>query len=191
MKWGTLSEVEFRHAAAVVLDEIGHAIGSASYEDVNRLFCEIQSARRVFLAGAGRSRQMLGAFAMRLMHIGFTAHMVGDVTTPAIGAKDLLIVASGSGETSTVVVIAEKARKAGARIVLITARRFSTLKKIAETSVVLPVPGLEAVTSQQVGAAAFEQVVLILGDVLIMLLAKAQGMDEANTSLQARHANLE
>ena len=40
--------------------------------DIRALIEEIQNADRIFLAGAGRSGLMIRAFAMRLMHIGFT-----------------------------------------------------------------------------------------------------------------------
>jgi 6-phospho-3-hexuloisomerase len=55
---------------------------------------------------------MMRAFAMRLMHIGFQVHVAGDVTTPAIRGGNLLIIGSGSGETSGLVSMAAKARSA-------------------------------------------------------------------------------
>ena len=36
--------------------------------------------------------------AMRLMHVGFEAHVVGEATTPSIAEGDRLMVFSGSGE---------------------------------------------------------------------------------------------
>jgi 6-phospho-3-hexuloisomerase len=46
--------------------------------------------------------------AMRFMHLGYTVFIVE--TTPAILEGDLLLVASGSGTTSSVVSSAEKAK---------------------------------------------------------------------------------
>ena len=68
----------------------------------------ILSADRIFVTGAGRSLLALRAIAMRFMHLGLTAYVVGDVTTPAFGAGDLLIAGSGSGTTGSVVRVAEK-----------------------------------------------------------------------------------
>jgi 6-phospho-3-hexuloisomerase len=48
--------------------------------------------------------------AMRFMHLGYTVFIVGETNTPAILEGDLLLVASGSGTTSSVVSSAEKAK---------------------------------------------------------------------------------
>jgi 6-phospho-3-hexuloisomerase len=48
--------------------------------------------------------------AMRFMHLGYTVFIVGETNTPAILEGDLLLVASGSGTTSSVVSSAEKLR---------------------------------------------------------------------------------
>jgi len=61
------------------------------------------------------------AFAMRLMHLGFTVYAVGDVTTPAISAEDCLVAISGSGETKTVTLAAETSASVGATVIAITA----------------------------------------------------------------------
>ena len=196
MKQTAVSDVEFRRATITVLSEIESILNGVRYEDIHPLLCAISKARRVFLSGAGRSRQMLSAFAMRLMHLGFSVYMVGDVITPAIEADDLLIVASGSGETSTVVAVAQKAYKVGAKIALLTTRRSSTLQRVAEIVIVLAASRgrqgvIEAIKSMQVGASAFEQATLLLCDTMILLLAQTQGIDTANKLLQERHANLE
>lgn len=60
---------------------------------------EIRNSDRIFVVGTGRSELVGKAFAMRLMHLGFNVHVVGEVTTPAIRDKDCLIAISGSGET--------------------------------------------------------------------------------------------
>jgi 6-phospho-3-hexuloisomerase len=46
--------------------------------------------------------------AMRFMHLGYTVFIVGETNTPIL--EDLLLVASGSGTTSSVVSSAEKAK---------------------------------------------------------------------------------
>jgi hypothetical protein len=57
----------------------------------------ILAANRVFVVGAGRTGLALKMAAMRLMHLGLVVHVAGEVTSPAIGRCDLLLVASGSG----------------------------------------------------------------------------------------------
>jgi 6-phospho-3-hexuloisomerase len=53
------------------------------------------------------------------MHLGYTVFIVGETNTPAILEGDLLLVASGSGTTSSVVSSAEKESKA--TVIAITA----------------------------------------------------------------------
>lgn len=76
----------------------------------------MDEASRIFLVGAGRSGLVGRFFAMRLMHLGKQVYMVGDTTTPSIQQHDLLIAVSGSGNTQSVVVMAEKARHMGAKV---------------------------------------------------------------------------
>ena len=54
---------------------------------------------------------MIRGLAMRLMHMGYTSFVVGETITPAIQPGDLLVIASGSGSTETLTVIAEKCKK--------------------------------------------------------------------------------
>jgi 6-phospho-3-hexuloisomerase len=54
------------------------------------------------------------------MHLGYTVFIVGETNTPAILEGDLLLVASGSGTTSSVVSSAEKA-KIKSTVIAITA----------------------------------------------------------------------
>ena len=60
------------------------------------------------------------ALGMRLMHLGKTVYVVGETTTPSIAAEDLLILGSGSGRTTGLLAMAEKARSRGAQIMLFT-----------------------------------------------------------------------
>lgn len=70
----------------------------------------ILSKQNVSFVGAGRTGLALKMTAMRFMHLGFKVHVVGETTTPAILENDLLIVGSGSGTTSTLVLATEKAK---------------------------------------------------------------------------------
>ena len=45
---------------------------------------KIVKAKRIFLAGAGRSLLMVKCCAMRLMQLGFTAYVPGETVTPSI-----------------------------------------------------------------------------------------------------------
>lgn len=92
----------------------------------------ITSARRIFLAGAGRSGLVARAFGMRLMHLGFTVYIVGEVITPAIKEGDLLIIVSGSGQTSSMVAAMRTAKGKGAKVAALTSFPESPVGKGAD-----------------------------------------------------------
>lgn len=106
-------------------------------DKLNKFIRFIEEARRIFLVGIGRSGLVAKAFAMRLMHLGYTAFVIGETTTPRIETQDLLVAISGSGETGFVVAIAKKAREIGAKVVSITSTENSSLSKLSDFSIIL------------------------------------------------------
>lgn len=152
----------------------------------------ILDARRVFVLGLGRSGFILRMFAMRLMQVGLEAHVVGDATTPAIGAGDLLIALSGSGRTETVVNLARKAHGYGARVLAITSGATTPLAELADVVVIAPAASVKTdpLTPTRLPLAnALEQAMAIYLDCVGAMLAEARGQD--NVALMQRHANLE
>jgi len=91
-----------------------------SDEDVENFIEKLLKAKRIYVMGAGRSGLVAKAFAMRLMHLGLEAFVVGETITPALNAGDIIIIFSGSGRTRTGADIAETAKEIGAKICLIT-----------------------------------------------------------------------
>ena len=57
----------------------------------------IMGSKNIFVTGAGRSGLAAKAFAMRLMHLGLSAYVVGETISPAIYADDCIGAISGSG----------------------------------------------------------------------------------------------
>jgi 6-phospho-3-hexuloisomerase len=98
---------------------------------------EMLSARRVYVAGAGRSGLVSRAFAMRLMHIGFESYVIGETITPAFSQGDTLVAFSGSGETNSIFDICETAKELGGRLCLITSSPDSRIARIADCIVML------------------------------------------------------
>jgi len=94
---------------------------------------------KVLVMGAGRSGLVGRAFAMRLLHLGYNAYVLGDTIVPAIGEKDIAIAISGSGRTRLILTAAEAAKEAKAKLVAITSYPDSPLAKIAD--IVVEVPG--------------------------------------------------
>lgn len=152
----------------------------------------IQHAKRVFITAAGRSGFAMQSAAMRLMHLGLTVYYVGDTTSPAIGTGDLLIAASGSGTTGSIVKAVEKSIGAGANVVGITTNAESALAKLCNHLVLVPAAEKEdhsKKVSTQYAGSLFEQFLLLLSDAVFQSLWKLSG--QPAEELWKRHANLE
>jgi len=155
------------------------------------LTSSILAAKRVFVCGAGRSLLMMRAFAMRLMHIGVEAYVVGETITPAIADGDLLIAGSGSGQTRVTLATIQAAAVRGARTAVITAHGDSEIAKACDLVVVVPLPATDETgsTSRQPLGSLFEQSLLVVGDVLVLGLMERLGT--TNEQMWMRHTNLE
>jgi 6-phospho-3-hexuloisomerase len=97
-----------------VLSEVTACVRQVSAESLTQAEMLIETAPRIFVAGAGRSGLCMRAFAMRLMHLGKIVYVVGETITPSILTADLLILGSGSGRTTGLLGVAEMARRQGA-----------------------------------------------------------------------------
>lgn len=168
-----------------ILDRVDDASAEAMVD-------AILGAQRVYVVALGRSGMLARMFAMRLMQIGLTAHVVGDVTTPAISAGDLLIAISGSGRTETVVAMARKAGGFGAGVLAITSSASTPLAELANGVVILPAVSIKSDVSTPTRlplANALEQAMAIYLDCVGAMLAERCGQD--NAAMMRRHANLE
>lgn len=187
-----MNSVEIAYQAA---SELAETVKKIDVKQVEEFIHQIRTSQRIFVTGAGRSLLMLKGFAMRLMHIGFEVYVVGEVTTPAFLPGDVLIVASASGETKTLISHAAKAKELGGTVVALTIFEQSFLGNLADAIVKIPaytdkLP--ESRLNQKgilPGGSLFEEAVLLLGDSLIVALAKDQKIDTSRAF--EKHANLE
>jgi len=181
----------FHDEAAEILAEQVEAIARVDDAAVRGLLEAIDRAQRVFLLGEGRSGLVGRMFAMRLMHLGNQAFVVGETTTPSIAEGDLLIAISGSGETGAVVMMAESARRTGAQVAAVTANAESRLAGLADPIVLLPTQHkLQGASSRQYGGSLFEQTTLLLFETMVSMLAAGEAAT-GYASLAKRHTNLE
>lgn len=177
-----------------ILKELRHTLEAIDPTEVTALIEAIGRAPRIFVAGAGRSGLVMRGFAMRLMHLGYNVHAVGETTTPAIAAGDLLLIGSGSGSTAGPLQSAQTASSIGATIALVTIHRESPIARLADhvLSIQAPTPKLEQATgfrSVQPMGSLFEQSLGLLLDALIMQSMAKTGQDQS--TMFGRHANLE
>lgn len=178
-----------------VLSEITACVRQVRAESLVQAGKLIESASRIFVAGAGRSGLCMRAFGMRLMHLGKNVYVVGETTTPSIAAADLLIVGSGSGRTASLLSMAGQAQRSEARILLFTTDAASPLADMADHRIVIRAPSYRAyegshdLTSVQPLGTLFEQSMFILCDSLILALMQRTGVSAVE--MFERHANLE
>lgn len=177
-----------------IIGELAENAGRVSTQEMEKVAELIRGAGKVFVAGAGRSGFVARAFANRLMHLGLSVYFVGEPTTPAIGAGDLLVIGSGSGETGSLVVMARKAKKLGARLATLTIHPEATIGSLADAVIVIPgaTPKsalADTVKSVQPMGNAFEQMCWLVYDAIIMILMDV--MDKKEDEMFKLHANLE
>lgn len=187
--------MQIKEILSGITEELSECFLGLHEEQLKELETKIKSADKIFVAGAGRSLLMIRGLAMRLMHMGFQAYVVGETVTPAIEKDDLLIIASGSGTTATLVVMAEKCKSIGAELALITTMPLSAIGKLADTIVVVDAATTKCddniKKSFQLGANTFEQSVLLIGDAIIIDIISDEPLEEKNKALMKKHANLE
>ncbi len=178
--------------------------GSISDDDVRSFIHELLQAKRIYVIGAGRSGLVAKAFAMRLMHLGLQAYVVGETITPALHKGDVMVIFSGSGKTKTVADLAETAKDIGAHICLITSNADSRIGKISDCIVIIEHQrdnvendAMEFDIRQMMGdhksfaplGTLFETASMIFADAVVSRLMEITKTDE--TALKNRHTNIE
>ena len=188
----------------LMASKIRDTAAGISDSETDTFLSEILNAERIYVMGAGRSGLVAKAFAMRLMHLGFIAYVVGETITPAMRQKDLLVILSGSGMTKTIADIADTAKEIGGRIALITSNRDSRIGKIADAIVIIENQRDEVsdetaefeirqMTGEHKSFAPlgtlFETAAMVFADACISRLMEISKIDEKE--LKNRHANIE
>lgn len=117
-----------------LVELISKNLSEVSEDQVERCTELILSHRdkKIFIMGAGRSGLVGRAFAVRLLHLGYRVHVVGETIIPSVSKDDLLIAISGSGSTMLVMTAVDAAKHVGATIIGITSYLDSPLGKIAD-----------------------------------------------------------
>ena len=186
-----------------ILDNIEKAEEYLEEERIDEFEDTIINAKNVFVTGAGRSGLAAKAFAMRLMHLGLSAYVVGETISPAIHEEDCIVAISGSGETNTIVSAAKIAKTGGSKILAVTSYPESTLGQLADCY--LFVKGRTNQEEDDVNymkrqihgnytsltplGTAFELTTLVFLDAIVSELMEK--MKQTESDLKSRHAVLE
>jgi 6-phospho-3-hexuloisomerase len=175
-----------------ILAELDGVFSRVDDKEVDALCDAILGARRIALFGLGREGLAMRSFAMRLMHLGFNSAVVFDMTTPPVGPGDLFLVSCGPGHLPTAEALLDVAKKAGAKLLVLTSRPDGPAPRMADLRVYLPAQTMaeaEGSSSKQAMGSAFEQSLWILFDALVPRLQAATG--QTLDDVRARHTNLE
>ena len=182
-----------KEITAKAVAEVAEMLSRIAQQQEEAVCDAILEARRIYVAGAGRAGNLMKGFGMRMMHMDLKSYVVGESVTPAIGAGDLLIIGSGSGETGSMVSSATKAKKLGAKVAIITASPDSTVARMADYVVYIPaiskMVSHDEVPSFPPMANVFEQSMLFLQDAITMTLMSR--LNKTSDQMMLNHANLE
>jgi len=147
---------------------------------------------RIFIYGAGRSGFIGRCFAQRLMHLGIKSCFVTDAVTYRYSKGDLLVLISGSGETTSPKAIAEEARKIGGKIALLTGNPKSTIAMVSDLTIKIEGKSKEKAITQETLApftSLFDISTLSILDSIGASLMLVLGVTEKN--IDERHASIE
>ncbi len=181
----------YKDLVSIVIDENRKALEAVDENELQNLIHAIKNANCIQVFGMGRMKCSVRAFVMRLMHMGFDAHVVYDTTCPNIGEGDLLI--ANAACTTIGYTVMQFAKKAGAKVTAITANPDSKAGRLCDFTVCLPAQvhgGREyEQPSKQPMAAAFEQSIFLLEDIIIQMLMQECEITEAQ--MAKKHTNID
>ena len=185
---------------------IGNIVSAEEFldeESIDKFENIIIESENVFVTGAGRSGLDAKAFAMRLMHLGLSAYVVGETISPAINEEDCIIAISGSGETNTIVSAVKIAKNRGSKVLVVTSYPESNLGQLADSCLLVKGRTKKEVddenymkrqiygnyTSLTPLGTAFELTTLVFLDSIVSELMEK--MHQTESDLKARHTVLE
>ncbi len=185
---------EYKRIYETIIDEHQKVFEKQDLKQLRKFMDLIIEHDRIFLMGVGREGIATQSFAMRLMHLGKESHWIWDDTTPGMEKGDLFIVTNGSGKIGHIHYVAEKAKKTGAKIVVVTGSPNEKTPKLGDD--VLFVPAFvyngtddRVVSSIQPMGNLFEQHLFLIFDIIIMMLQKE--LDLSHEEMSSRHRNIE
>ena len=166
---------------------------------LNEVVSLILSVKKIYVLGIGHSGFFGKILSMKLNHVGLRAYTVFDEINPPFEKDDLFIAISQSGQTKTIIALAEKARNLGGKVLGISSASDSALTKISD--VLLKVDkraenvsfsALASIGEKQhenLSGTLFGFNIYVLFYALVIMIAEQRG--ETAESIDGRHANLQ
>ena len=185
--------------AARALDEVAAAVRSVSSEELDAIAAELVAARRIACYAGGREGLVLRGLVMRLFHAGLDVHYVGEMTCPAVGPGDVVVLSCGPGRISTVEALAGVALRDGARVLYLTAQpgeppadRAHHVVTVRAQTMADDLPDGVAVSASPAVlpmGSAYEIALFVLVDLITNRVRARRG--ESTEEMRSRHTNLE
>jgi 6-phospho-3-hexuloisomerase len=183
----------FRDLTRSALADAGRVIEHLEATAFESFAQAIANAKTIALHGLGREGLQMKGLGMRLFHLGLDAHVVGEMTTPPVGAGDLLICSAGPGDFATIAALMKIAEDAGAKTAIVTAQPSSNLAKSADHVLHIPAQTMAddqgTKTSVLPMGSLFELSQMLVFELLVLRLRDLKG--ETAASMRQRHTNLE
>lgn len=183
----------YKNCCDLILDECRAVLAAVNAGAIGHYLDLLLQAEKVFFVGTGRVHLSLSSTAVRYRHLNIDSFVVGQIGSPPIGAADLLVAASGSGESVVPIAMAMLAKAKGAKIAHIGSNPHSTLAQLSDLFVRIPANTKLALDGEMYSAqpmtSLFEQALLLFGDAIAYMIVREKALDPA--SLWKMHSNLE
>jgi 6-phospho-3-hexuloisomerase len=176
------------------LDELGAVLSRVDRGAIDQACRMLAEARRIAVYGCGREALQMKGFAMRLFHLGLPVSVVGDMTAPALGERDVFFASSGPGETATVLTLMKVAHGARAKNLLVTAQPQASASHLADFMLLIPAQtmaddqGARRTLVLPMGS-VFEGALFLLFEIMVLRLRDMLGVSPE--AMRARHTNME
>jgi 6-phospho-3-hexuloisomerase len=174
------------------LQEIADAVHSVSDTEIDGVVDELLEARRIACYAGGREGLVMRGLVMRLFHAGLDVHYVGEMTCPAVGPGDLLVLSCGPGRISMVEALAGVAKRDGARVLYLTAQPQNPPAEQADRVVRITAQTMaddrESAAALPMGS-TYEIALFVLVDLITNRVRRRR--TESVEELRSRHTNLE
>lgn len=182
---------DFATQSSMIIKEISSTTAMIDANSVNDFIKRILQSKQIFCYGAGRSGIILKTLCMRLNHLGLNAFYIGEIPCPPAHSGDLFICISGSGETETVISLANEAKRIGCRVACITTDHSSNLRSISDSHILIKAPDklINDIETMQPMRTLFEQVSFIICETISLMIKSKKNMSDEK--MAQRHANLE
>jgi 6-phospho-3-hexuloisomerase len=192
-------EPSIKQMMRLMSENLAQMTNGIAKDDINAFLSGILAARRVFVLGVGRSGLVAAAFAMRLIHLGIPAFVIGETIVPRLAEMgrvgDLLVVFSSTGRQGVTAGIAADFAGAGdGKVFLITGNAESPVGKIADHVILFECDDYQRECAERGWSCfaplgtCFETTAWVFADAAVSGIMEAKGIDAK--TMGSIHANL-